>query len=105
MSNRTRARLIAPLSRDPWPGDDPPSLPPTAPPADGALPLCCGLLDPGRNPGAGYRRASCQRCQCAVAVNARVADGMLDAGLEVELLCLGCWSVSDQAVVRAYRGK
>jgi len=103
MSRRTRARIIAPRGRTWGPVEDTPSVPPVPPPTPGALPLCCNLADTPIGPG--YRLSHCQRCQRAVAVNVRVADSMQDAGLILELLCLGCWSVTDQAALRCYRGK
>ena len=100
MSRRTRARIIAPRGRTWGPIEDTPPIPPSAP---GALPLCCNLADTPI--GAGYRLGHCRRCGRAVAVPSRVADGMQDTGLDVVLLCLGCWSVTDQAALRCYRGK
>jgi hypothetical protein len=100
MSRRMRARFTAPRGRT-WGCAE--EEPPPASPASGALPLCCNLADTPIGPG--YRLGDCQRCGRAVAVNSRVADGIQDAGLLVAVVCLGCWGLTDQIVLRAYRGK
>ena len=66
------------------------------------LPVVCGLLD-GRQPGPSYHRAACSRCGRDVSVNTRINTSILDAGIEVLLVCLDCWTGADQAIVLTHR--
>ncbi len=67
------------------------------------LPVCCALLAVGRQPGPSHHRATCSRCGRDVSVNTRVNTSMLDAGIDVRLVCVDCWTGADQAIVLSYR--
>ena len=65
--------------------------------------MCCALLAVGRQPGPSHHRATCSRCCRDVSVNTRVNTRALDAGIEVLLVCVDCWTGTDQAIVLSYR--
>ena len=66
------------------------------------LPVCCPLLAVGRQPGRAIT-ADMLRCGRDVSVNTRVNTSMLDAGIDVPLVCVDCWTGADQAIVLSYR--
>ncbi len=67
------------------------------------LPVCCYLLDIGRAPSEGYHSATCSRCERLVSVNTRVETALLEAGHVRTLVCVSCWSGTDQDIVQSYR--
>jgi hypothetical protein len=67
------------------------------------LPICCALLHAGRMPGPSHHRATCSRCCRDVSVNTRVNIRAIDAGVQVMILCVNCWTGADQAIALSYR--
>ncbi len=67
------------------------------------FPACCALLVADRRPGPSHHPGCCSRCGRDVSVNTRVNKSMLDAGIEVRLVCVDCWTGADQAIVLSYR--
>ena len=67
------------------------------------MPVCCALLYAGRIPGPSHSLGSCSRCAHDVSVNTRITTRALDAGIEVLLVCVDCWTGADQAIALSYR--
>lgn len=51
----------------------------------------------------GTRPASCARCLAGILVNAQAYENLTSSGIDVLLLCMGCFSLDDQRVILGYR--